>query len=366
MMRLSKIVLAVLIVVNLSVAASGMEDVRVAPDGRGFVLAESGAAFVPYGNNFSVVGPLLDDDWNTTWPEVEAGFRDMKDLGANVARAHLQFGKFMSAAGTPNTAALEWLGHLLGTAEKAGMYLDITGLGCYRPADVPPWYDSLDEAARWKTQARFWEAVASRCAASPAVFCYDLMNEPVSPGGKRKPRAWYSGELLGGFDFVQYISLDQAGRPRDEIARAWIRQLVSAIRRHDQRHLITVGLLPSMPVHCHMSGFTPSTIAPELDFISVHIYPERGKVDEAITVLKDFVTSKPLVIEETFPMSCEADELEQFMIRSRGIAAGWMGHYWGKTIADLERMRATGKLTIPDALMLDWLRLFKRFKASHM
>ena len=40
----------------------------------------------------------------------------------------------------------------------------------------------MDEA-----QARFWEAVATRCAGSPAVFCFDLMNEPVVPGGRREP-----------------------------------------------------------------------------------------------------------------------------------------------------------------------------------
>ena len=45
-------------------------------------------------------------------------------------------------------------------------------------------------------QARFWQAVAARCAASPAVFCYDLMNEPVVPGGKGKDSV-DSGEPLG-------------------------------------------------------------------------------------------------------------------------------------------------------------------------
>ena len=31
--------------------------------------------------------------------------------------------------------------------------------------------DKLDEAARWRSQARFWQAVAQRCAESPAIFC---------------------------------------------------------------------------------------------------------------------------------------------------------------------------------------------------
>ena len=48
---------------------------------------------------------------------------------------------------------------------------------------APPWYDALDESARWDAQAHFWEAIAEQCKTSPAVFCYDLMNEPVVPGG---------------------------------------------------------------------------------------------------------------------------------------------------------------------------------------
>ena len=33
------------------------------------------------------------------------------------------------------------------------------------------------------------------------------------------------------------------------------------------------------------SGFVPKEIAPELDFIAVHLYPEKGKVKEAMETL---------------------------------------------------------------------------------
>ena len=49
---------------------------------------------------------------------------------------------------------------LVRLAEETGLYLDVTGLGCYHRGDVPAWYDALDEAARWDVQARFWSAVA--------------------------------------------------------------------------------------------------------------------------------------------------------------------------------------------------------------
>jgi aryl-phospho-beta-D-glucosidase BglC (GH1 family) len=138
----------------------------------------------------------------------------MKRLGANVVRVPLQFGKFMTTADRPTERSLERLGKLLDLAERNDLYLDLTGLACYRKADVPGWYDALSEAKRWAAQARFWEAISERCGTSPAVFCYDLMNEPFVAGGPRKAGDWYSGTLLGGYDFVQFIALDTKGRPR--------------------------------------------------------------------------------------------------------------------------------------------------------
>ena len=42
----------------------------------------------------------------------------------------------------------------------------------------------MSEAERWAAQGVFWEAVAGTCAGHSAVFCYNLMNEPLSPAGK--------------------------------------------------------------------------------------------------------------------------------------------------------------------------------------
>src|SRR5438034_11671813 len=142
--------------------------VEVAADGKGFVLAGTATPFRPWGLNYGNAGRLIEDFWADEWPTVEADCRAMKALGANVVRVHLQVGKFMTAADKPDAAALERLGKLLALAEQTGLYLDLTGLGCYRKADIPPWYDSLSEADRWAVQARFWKAIAERCAASPA------------------------------------------------------------------------------------------------------------------------------------------------------------------------------------------------------
>jgi hypothetical protein len=291
---------------------------------------------------------------------VEEDFREMKGLGANVVRVHLQLGKFMDDPNRPNEENLGRLARLLKLAERLGLYLDLTGLGCYHKPDVPAWYDGLAESARWATQAHFWEAIARHCADSPAVFCYDLMNEPVVPGGKRQPGDWL-GPGFAGKHFVQFITLDQAGRPRPEVAREWVRTLVKAIRQHDRRHPITVGLVPwSLDRPGLTSGFVPETIAPDLNFVSVHLYPERGKVDEDLETLKGFAVGKPVVIEETFPLKCSMEELGRFIEGSRGIASGWVGFYWGRTPEELRPAK-----TISDALTLDWLEYFGR-KAGSM
>jgi hypothetical protein len=310
----------------------GMESVRVADDRRGFVLAPSGRAFIPWGLNYGNAGRLIEDLWESDWPTVETDFREMKKLGANVVRVHLQFGKFMEAADRPSPKALDRLGRLLALAKSTVLYLDLTGLACYRKADVPPWYDGLSEEDRWSAQACFWSAIAARCEPSPAVFCYDLMNEPFAGGGDKKPGDWYSGKPFGGYDFVQWVALDLRGRSRDEIAQLWIKRLTRAIRETDRRHPVTVGLLPWIPVWGHLSGFVPEKVAPELDFVSVHIYPEKGKVDDALATLKRFAVGKPVVVEETFMLSCSGAELEDFLVRSRQTACGWMGHYDGQSI----------------------------------
>jgi hypothetical protein len=337
--------------------AADLPWVRVSDDGQGFVLDSTGKPFVPWGFNYDhdPKGRLIEDYWEGEWATVQRDFRQMKKLGANVVRVHLQFGKFMTAPDEPNAKALDRLAKLVGLAEGVGLYLDLTGLGCYHKADVPAWYDKLGEQARWDAQARFWAAVARRCKDSPAVFCYDLMNEPVVPGGRRKDGEWL-GPAFAGKHFVQFVALDQANRPRPDIARAWIKRLVAAIRKEDRRHLVTVGLVDwSLDRKGLTSGFVPEKVTGDLDFLAVHIYPEAGRLDAALETLKGFAVGKPVVVEETFPLKCSPKELEAFIDRAGPLAAGWVSFYWGKPPEELRRSNEIG-----DAILLDWLTRFQK------
>ncbi len=336
-----------------------MESIRVSAPGNGFVLEPSGRAFVPWGFNYDhdETGRLLEDYWDAEWSKVEEDFREMKQLGANVVRVHFQFGRFMLNESNPNTNALMRFAQLLRLAERTGLYLDVTGLGCYHQQDVPGWYDELNERRRWAAQANFWRAVARVGRGHPSIFCYDLMNEPVAPHTAGTGKEWL-GPPLAGKHFVQWISREGQGRERAAVARAWIHQLVTAVRSEDPAHLITVGLVDwSLPRPGLDSAFHPAVIAPELDFLSVHLYPEKGKVSEAIETLQAFQVGKPVVVEETFPLKCSAQEFDDFFRRSREHAAGWIGFYWGRTPDECRRSKE-----MADAFMLGWLEWFQQAK----
>jgi hypothetical protein len=328
----------------------------VSADGKHFVLVGSNEPFLVWGVNYDhdAGGRLLEDYWETEWDAVLQDFGEIKALGANVVRVHLQLGRFMQAADRPNPASLARLAKLVELAERTGLYLDVTGLGCYHKADVPAWYDGLEEHARWDVQARFWQAVAGVCRESPAIFCYNLMNEPILPGDGKRETEWLGGELGGKF-FVQRISLDLAGRTREAVAAAWVKRLAEAIRQVDREHLITVGVIPWAQV---FKGAKPLFYAPAvcgpLDFVSVHFYPKSGKLADDLAALAVYDIGKPLVIEEIFPLGASVEETGAFIDRSRALADGWISFYWGRTIEENERQG-----DLPGALIAQWLRYFR-------
>ncbi|HXG61705.1 MAG TPA: cellulase family glycosylhydrolase [Planctomycetota bacterium] len=338
-----------------SARAPRLERIGIAPDGRGFRLEESGRPFRPWGFNYDRDHDkrLLEDYWESEWSRVEEDFREMKALGANVVRVHLQFGRFMKGPAEPDGAALERLGRLLGLAEELGIYLDLTGLGNYRKSASPAWYDAASEKERWALQARFWEAVAVRCAASPAVFCYNLMNEPVSPSGPGSE--WLPGPGLAGFHYVEALSKDPAGRSRDEISRAWIATLLPAVRRHDPRRPVTAGMffLFERPGALTL-GTDPEKFGAALDFWSLHLYPKEGEVPRTLALIDSIPRGKPLLVEEYFPLNCSIDTLRALVREGRERVAGWIGFYWGRTPREM-----AGSADPVEALTARWLEFFR-------
>ena len=93
-----------------------------------------------------------------------------------------------------------------------------------------------------------------------------------------------------------------------------------------------------------------------LDFVSVHFYPKKGEVPKALKALACYDVGKPIVIEETFNLSCGLEDLDAFIDGSRGLADGWIGHYFGRTIEQYEKEQGT----IADAIHKAFLEYFRK------
>ena len=134
--------------------------IHLSSDKKHFAVDGSDARFVMWGFNYDhdEKGRLLEDYWFTDWEKVRRDFVEMKSLGGNVVRVHLQVAKFMNGADEPNQQSLSQLDRLVNLAEETGLYLDITGLACYRKGYVPAWYSSLDESRRWGRAMQFLES----------------------------------------------------------------------------------------------------------------------------------------------------------------------------------------------------------------
>jgi hypothetical protein len=327
-------------------AAVELQTVKIAPDKKGFILHPSGDSYVPWGHNYAsvdIMERLADDS-----VRVEREFTDMKAAGTTVARVHPEMPHFLTGPDTADEQALDQLKKLLKIAEKSGIYLKITGLACYKIKVRMAWYDLLDEQDRWRTQAFFWETIARTCAESPAVFSYDLVNEPAAAG--KLSDGWYTGRM-GDVEFCQRLSLDPGSRNGDDIFREWTKRMVAAIRKYDQTHLITMGMLPFPGAY--------KAAAEQLDFVSPHLYPKAGKVDDELKLLKQFDWGKPIVIGETFPLSCGPDDERDFLLKSREFAHGWIGHWPDESPAELAELQKAGTATIQNAIWLSWVDLFK-------
>jgi len=341
----------------VSQAEQTLDWIEVSADKTQFVKKETGEPMLFWGANYDrdTKMRLMDDYWTDEWDTVVEDFDEMRDLGLNVVRIHLQVGRFLDSPTQPNAQALEQLSKLIQAAQSRGLYLYVTGLACYKKPNIPAWYDTLDEEGRWAAQATFWKHVARVCASSPAVFCYDLMNEPLVPGEQTDD--WLTPEGLEDFFYVQNITRTPNGRPSHVIAKAWIDHLVTAIRSEDRRHLVTVGVIPWAMVWPDAKPlFYDPVVAENLDFVSVHFYPETNEVEKALRALKVYAIGKPLVIAEMFPLKCSIEEMDQFIDGSKPITQGWISFYWGKTIEEYAQIPSP---TIGDLIMREWLEYFR-------
>jgi len=289
----------------------------------------NGEVFFPWGFNYTnpVDVGLIEDDWSNdvTWDIIKSDFEEMRVLGANVVRIHLQYHRFMDDASSTNTVALDRLSDLVEMAESSGLYLDITGLAAYRKGDQPNFYTMMTDEERWATQKIFWQSIAAEVGDSPAVFAFNLMNEPVvsvSCDDMNPDCEWTPGEESGGFHFVQNITRTPGNNFTTTI-KAWIAEMTEGIRTEDSETLITTGFLD-------LGSY--ASFADDLDYLSPHIYPRSGELQTSIDRLEANQSAVPIVIEEIYNLNCNVTELGEFLVSIDGNYNGFMGHYFGTPI----------------------------------
>jgi hypothetical protein len=154
---------------------------------------------------------------------------------------------------------------------------------------------------------------------------------------------------------------------------------VGAIRHHDPHHLVTIGFLPtSVPLDGparQYSGFAPDRLAPLLDFVSIHLYPQRvappaellqANLTQHELILLALLAStagKPVEVEEWFAYGAALQRgnitwgawFDSFLAMTKPLASGWFSFYHavlndgaGAAIPDayrewLDRFRAVGR-----------------------
>ncbi|MBN2127984.1 MAG: beta-galactosidase [Sedimentisphaerales bacterium] len=293
--------------------------VAVTPDGTGFVeqipglLGTELRPFVPFGTNYY--------DPNTGWPpklwqqfdpdRVTQHFRVMSELGVNCARVFLTAGSFQPDVNTVDEQALEKLDTLVKIAREARIHLILTGPDHWEgsPAYWKP--DRFAGAESLRALEYFWSVVAQRYAGEPAIFAWDLLNEPQMPWFveswrpqwntflKKQYGTWPTLQAAYADDLAEAESWGDIAVPKDEanpgnrrlqdwqvfresLADEWVRRQAQAIRQADPTARVTVGYIQwSYPVvrigdPSLYSAFNPRRQEKWLDFVSIHFYPAMG------------------------------------------------------------------------------------------
>jgi endo-1,4-beta-mannosidase len=290
-----------------------MELIVVSPDGRGFVECNSGHPYIPFGTNYydphTGWAPKLWRQFNAE--KVREQFRVMSEIGVNCARVFLTAGSFQPSAENVEEKALVKLDKLVEIAREKDIRLILTGPDHWegQPAYWKP--DRFAGETALRALERFWDVVGRRYRGEPAIFAWDLLNEPHMPwfveqwrpqwnawlrstyGNREALKSAWGDELTEADQWndvavpenrpdISNLRLRDWQRFREHLAEEWVRCQVEAIRRADPTHLITVGYIQwSYPLvrsgnPGRYAAFNPRHQARWLDFVTIHFYPTMG------------------------------------------------------------------------------------------
>jgi len=402
----------------------GMELIVVRPDGAGFMERESRRAWVPFGTNYY--------DPNTGWApklwrqfdegRVRTHFDVMQSLGVNCARVFLTAAGFQPTEDKVEEAALGKLDAMVRIAREHGIRLIPTGPDHWEGS--PDYWrgDRFGGERALKALEVFWETVAGRYRGEPAIFAWDLLNEPHIPWSNPDwPDRWRGRlrEKYGSWEALRTdwgsevpadgqweaisIPADEADADsvrladyqgfREYLADEWVRRQAEAISRVDPTHLVTVGYIQwSYPLvrragRSRYAAFDPLRQARWVDFHTIHFYPvlgspfaseetHRKNLDYLRAVLAWCHVGKPVVLGEfgwygggapqNHPFLSEqqqADWIAAEIEATRGLADGWLSWPFADTPSSRDISLYSG-LVKPDMTLKAWGRTFQSYSAD--
>lgn len=395
--------------------------IAVSPDGKGFIDPASNQRFIPFGTNYfdphTGWAPKL---WRQFDPNrVTEHFQIMSDLGVNCARVFLTAATFQPEVDTVDEESLKKLDAMIAIARRAGIRLILTGPDHWE--GLPSYWrpDRFAGEQALKALETFWQTLGRRYRGEPAIFAWDLLNEPHLPwfveawrpkwnqwletkyGNREGLRAAWT-HTLGEQESWGHIAVPEneasQGNPRlldwqlfrEHLADRWVRRQVEAIRKADPTHMVTVGNIqwgyplvrrgnPNL-----YSAFNPRRQARWLDYVTIHFYPLLGRPFESQenwdrnlaylqSVLAYCHVGKPVVLGEFGwygggaprgqPPLTEDDQARWIVAEieaSRPVAGGWLSWPFADS-PDSTDMSKYGGLVRSDMTRKPWGDTFRAY-----
>ena len=395
-----------------------MNLIQVSPDGWGFIERETNLPFVPWGCNyydpFTGWAPKL---WQMFDPaRVTEQFAHMQAVGVNIVRVFATLSNVLSAPDQVSAAGIDKMVQMLGIAQAHGIRIIWSGPGLWEGA--PPWWHAATPEECFvkpdllAMQQIAWEGMARAMRGHPALFAYDLYNEPFIPwqGTPTMRERWLKWRSVHAPDApadlplpAEPLALDWSWdlqRFREALADEYLDRMTGTIRDHDDTHLVTIGLhQKSVPFDWYppdpYAAFNPHRLQEMLDYTSIHFYPhhlfhpnlyrdpfetEEGMVETRWQARADAryvrAGNKPVLMEEcgwygggaVFFVNREQPPLTEqqqtawcagLVEATQGDLCGWLFWPYRDTPSSLDPSRRSGFYD-DEGRLKDWGRAFAR------
>ncbi|HOB90969.1 MAG: beta-galactosidase [Bacillota bacterium] len=329
--------------------------VRVADDNWHFEEIRPGAEpapFVPIGVNYFAQGiGWAPKVWTQFRPDAfKEDFPLMREMGMNVIRVFLSIAPFIPEDKVLSDEAMSKCRTMLDLAAEHDIRIIFSGPSAWEGtpdwmrAPDRTWQDYFTDEQILDNLDYFYQEFGKEFGDHPALFSYDLSNEPHMVWDRPSRReawirylkekygslaelnaAWAPRARIDDWDDIQ-VAADANDRNspiiwdyqmfKNYLSRNFIERCVNAIRRHDTNHMVSIGchqgtVAFDMGIPSRYFAFDPHFVGDLLDYISIHWYPYDDRMDIfddpknfeknmafLMGAIKYMYVGKPIILEE--------------------------------------------------------------------